>query len=308
MNVYYGTVDIGGTKIMTGITDSDGTIQSYETFPTLEFEVSKTVDRLLSSLKHQCEQLHLDFSSLKGIGIVCAGPVDPQKGTIDNPYTLPGWDHYPIVQVLKERSHLPVLLENDVNGALLGEASIKHLTNRRVLMIAFGTGIGCAFQADGTLFRAGAGFHPELGHILIAPDSDTNPLNPPELCYCGHRNCFENLWSGSALHHRAKALGVQDFNDLYEKWAKKDPDAAAFIRKIRSELQTAVWNLSSIFKPDVVILGGGVMKSYFSFAKDALSETNGSFTDFVPSYEILQADPEKNPALVGAMRLFMENS
>ena len=299
MNVYYGTVDIGGTKIMTGITDSDGTIQSYETFPTLEFEVSKTVDRLLSSLKHQCEQLHLDFSSLKGIGIVCAGPVDPQKGTIDNPYTLPGWDHYPIVQVLKERSHLPVLLENDVNGALLGEASIKHLTNRRVLMIAFGTGIGCAFQADGTLFRAGAGFH---------PDSDTNPLNPPELCYCGHRNCFENLWSGSALHHRAKALGFQDFNDLYEKWAKKDPDAAAFIRKIRSELQTAVWNLSSIFKPDVVILGGGVMKSYFSFAKDALSETNGSFTDFVPSYEILQADPEKNPALVGAMRLFMENS
>ena len=308
MNVYYGTVDIGGTKIMTGITDSDGTIQSYETFPTLEFEVSKTVERLLSSLIHQCEQLQLDFSSLKGIGIVCAGPVDPQKGTIDNPYTLPGWDHYPIVQVLKERSHLPVLLENDVNGALLGEASIKHLTNRRVLMIAFGTGIGCAFQADGTLFRAGAGFHPELGHILIAPDSDTNPLNPPELCYCGHRNCFENLWSGSALHHRAKALGFQDFNDLYEKWAKKDPDAAAFIRKIRSELQTAVWNLSSIFKPDVVILGGGVMKSYFSFAKDALSETNGSFTDFVPSYEILQADPEKNPALVGAMRLFMENS
>ena len=308
MNVYYGTVDIGGTKIMTGITDSDGTIQSYETFPTLEFEVSKTVDRLLSSLKHQCEQLHLDFSSLKGIGIVCAGPVDPQKGTIDNPYTLPGWDHYPIVQVLKERSHLPVLLENDVNGALLGEASIKHLTNRRVLMIAFGTGIGCAFQADWTLFRAGAGFHPELGHILIAPDSDTNPLNPPELCYCGHRNCFENLWSGSALHHRAKALGFQDFNDLYEKWAKKDPDAAAFIRKIRSELQTAVWNLSIIFKPDVVILGGGVMKSYFSFAKDALSETNGSFTDFVPSHEILQADPEKNPALVGAMRLFMENS
>ena len=130
MNVYYGTVDIGGTKIMTGITDSDGTIQSYETFPTLEFEVSKTVDRLLSSLKHQCEQLHLDFSSLKGIGIVCAGPVDPQKGTIDNPYTLPGWDHYPIVQVLKERSHLPVLLENDVNGALLGEASYDRFRHR----------------------------------------------------------------------------------------------------------------------------------------------------------------------------------
>ena len=64
--------------------------------------------------------------------------------------------------------------------------------------------------------------------------------------------------------------------------------------------------ISVLFKPDIIILGGGVMKTYYSFAKDALSETNGSFTAFVPSYEILQADPDKNPALVGAMRLFAE--
>ena len=69
------------------------------------------MDRLIASLKQQCAKLLLDFSSLKGIGIVCAGPVDPQKGTIENPYTLPGWDHYPIVQVLNERTQLPVLLE-----------------------------------------------------------------------------------------------------------------------------------------------------------------------------------------------------
>ena len=304
MNTYYGNIDIGGTKIMAGITDSDGQIKSWETFPTLELEVSQTMDRILSSLTHQCEQLSISLSCLKGIGIVCAGPVDSEHGTVENPYTLPGWDHYPIVQVLQERSHLPVLLENDVNGALLGEAFIKQLTDKRVLMIAFGTGIGCSFLADGKLFRAGSGYHPELGHILIAPDSDHTSLNPPEPCYCGRRNCFENLWSGTALHHRAKTLGFHDFNDLYDRWTKKEPDAAAFIQQIRSELQTAIWTLSITFNPAVIILGGGVMKSYFSFAKDAISEINGSFTDFIPVYEILQADPEKNPALVGAMRLF----
>ncbi len=90
------------------------------------------------------------------------------------------------------------------------------------------------------------------------------------------------------------------------KMDKKDPDAAAFIRKIRFELQTAVWNLSIIFKPDIIILGGGVMKTYYSFAKDALSQTNGAFTAFVRPMKSCQADPEKNPALVGAMRLFAE--
>ena len=73
MNTYYGTVDIGGTKIMAGITDSEGCIKSWESFPTLELKVSQTMDQLIVSLKQQCDKLLLDFSSLKGIGMCRTG-------------------------------------------------------------------------------------------------------------------------------------------------------------------------------------------------------------------------------------------
>ena len=295
MNKLYGTIDIGGTKIMAGITDSEGTILSYDKFPTLELQVSDTMDKIINCLEGQCQEKGLALKELSGIGVVCAGPVDVTKGTIENPYTLPGWDHYPLAQVLSQRSGLPVKLENDVNGALLGEVTLKGLTDKRVLMIAVGTGIGAAFQADGQLYRAGR-FHPELGHIVVSGEG--------ERCYCGQQGCFESLWSGTALHKRAKELGYGDFNELYAEQEKGDEKALACIRTIQKELKTAVWNLGIIFKPDAVILGGGIMGSYFQFAKNTLVSDMRDNDDFVPPYEILQADPEHNPALIGAMKLF----
>ncbi|MEG2349671.1 MAG: ROK family protein, partial [Hungatella sp.] len=145
----------------------------------------------------------------------------------------------------------------------------------------------------------GDSFHPELGHMIVSAEGET--------CYCGHKGCFERLWSGTALHKRAKDLGFDDFNQLFDRWKSGDEGAATFIRQIRLELQTAVWNLGIVFKPDIVILGGGIMHSYFSFASDALLADMQKNIDFVPPYEVLQADPEHNPALIGAMRLFQSH-
>lgn len=296
MKHYYGTVDIGGTKIMAGITDSGGIVHSREKFPTLELPVSETMDRILSCLEEQCARLSMDRTDLSGIGVVCAGPVDIQKGTVENPYTLPGWDHYPIAAELNQRSGLEVRLENDVNGALLGEIIRKDLRDKRVLMASFGTGIGLAFYADHALYRTGGPFHPELGHMVVSAEGET--------CYCGRRGCFESLWSGTALHRRAKAQGYADFDHLYQAWKDGDQRASDLIQKMKWELKTAVWNFGIVFQPDVVILGGGIMASYFPFAQETLQEDCPAAPDFVPPYQLLSADPEQEPALVGGMGLF----
>lgn len=293
----FGCIDIGGTKIMTGIVDEQGNLLSCQTFPTLAACVSDTMDRIIELLKNQCLSCEKQLEDLSGIGIVCAGPVDTIQGTVENPYTLPGWDHYPIVKIISERSGLPVKLENDVNGALLGELYLKKLTGKRVLMIAFGTGIGAAFWASDSLYRTGSSFHPEFGHMVV------DPLGDP--CYCGQRGCFESLWSGTALHKRAKSMGFQDFNDLYRQGKSGCETANAFIKKISSELSTALWNIGILLKPEVVILGGGIMNTYFALAKEILENGMQDRDDFVPPYEIIQADPNYNPALLGAMTLFL---
>lgn len=298
MEQLYGAVDIGGTKIMIAVVDQNGNIRGQKTIKTLELDVSLTMLKIISTLKEQCALLNKSLHSLLGIGIVCAGPVNLSSQTVENPYTLPGWEHYPIVKVLAGYSGLPVKLENDVNGALLGEIFLRKITKQRVFMLAFGTGIGGAFFEQGHLYRAGNGFHPELGHMVV--DIHEKP------CYCGKHGCFESLWSGSALHKRAKLLGFQDFNDLYKAWKLHDPIATHFIKKISTELQTAIWNIGIVFKLDLLILGGGLMNTYFPFAKEIIEESLDDKDDFVPPFKILQADAERNPALIGAMLLISE--
>lgn len=297
MKNYYGSIDIGGTKIITGICDENGRIYSWEKFPTLELPVKDTMHRMIDSLRSQSNKLSLDLSNLKGIGIVCAGPVDYVNGIVENPYTLPGWEHFPLTKYLHKLSGLPIKLENDVNGALLGEVKIKNLEQSRVLMIAFGTGIGVAFKDKNGLYRTSDSFHPELGHIVISDDNDK--------CYCGHRGCFENLCSGTALHRRSKNLGFDNFNELYDAYIGKDKKAIKFINKYKIELQNAIWNFRIIFKPQYIILGGGMMQKFFHLAESALlDETIEEAEDFLVPYTLLQADTINNTALIGGVELF----
>lgn len=296
---YVGAVDIGGTKILTGIVDSQGKVWGERSFPTATGPGSAEACAQLAagSLRSLTVDLSIPFQELGGIGIACTGPVDTLSGTVENPYTLPGWEGFPLTEKLRRLTGLKVVLENDVNGALLGEVMLRGLQQRRVLMIAFGTGIGVAVCDRGALYEAGR-FHPEMGHVIVDRDG-------PE-CYCHHRGCFESLWSGASLNQRAAQAGHKDFDHLFAQYEQDDSQATAFMDQARHQLQNGVWNLMSIFKAELIILGGGLMKRYFKFAKEAIEADLGSLEDFTGKFEILPAGVMGDPALVGAARLIFE--
>lgn len=297
MDKLTGAVDIGGTKIQVGIVDKEGNVLADECFPTSSRNQSadRAVERIAEILKWQCGSLGIDLKNLRGIGISCTGPVDCQNGTIENPYTLAGWTGYPIVGELMEKTGLCVRMENDANGALLGEIQRRGLQNRKVLMITLGTGIGAAFWNAGSLHRSGK-YHPEMGHVIVASDGD--------LCYCGHRGCFESRCSGKAMNRRAEKEGYKDFDELYVKAHDNNVEAGRLLEEIRQDLKNGIWTLNLIFKPNIIILAGGFSKRYFPFVKDAVLEDSAGKEDFLSHFEILPAYENKNSALSGAIMLF----
>lgn len=296
MNKLTGAVDIGGTKIQVGIVDRAGNVLADGCFPTASGQQSAdcAVEKIAKLLEEQCRCLGIDPKSLRGIGISCTGPVDCRKGTIENPYTLSGWLGYPVVEKLAERTGLCVRMENDANGALLGEIQRRGLTGQKVLMVTLGTGIGAAFWNAGSLHRSGK-YHPEMGHVIVASDGD--------LCYCGHRGCFESRCSGKAVNRRAEREGYRDFDELYAK-AASDERALRLLDEIRRDLKNGIWTLNLIFKPDTIILAGGFSRRYFSFVKEAVEEDSAGKEDFLSDFEILPAFENKNSALAGANMLF----
>jgi len=115
-------IDIGGTKVAIGAVEGDGCIRcqvSLETKPEAGF--ASALSRIGRAIDDLLAKAGWPPSQLSGIGIGCTGPVNPFRGTIHNPYTLPTWDNADIVTPLRERFGVPVRLENDADAALLGE-------------------------------------------------------------------------------------------------------------------------------------------------------------------------------------------
>jgi glucokinase len=221
-------------------------------------KVARAIEGLLESAECRREEL-------VGVGIGCAGPVNPVTGTIHNPFTLPGWEGANPVRVLEERFGVPTHLENDADAAVLGETfagSARSL--REVVMLTFGTGVGGGALVGGRVYRGVNGEHPEIGHILVGPEG-------PE-CYCGVRGCLESLASGTALAKAGRAEGFGDAAEVFERAAAGDGSASRLVDRAVAAVASAFWTILHTFMPQQVVFGGGLMERQFEVFVPALRE------------------------------------
>jgi predicted NBD/HSP70 family sugar kinase len=58
-----------------------------------------------------------------------------------------------------------------------------------------------------------------------------------------------------------------------------------------------------VFKPDSLILGGGLMKRYFEFTRELMQNDLGKHPDFIETLCVEPASEKGNSALIGAARM-----
>ena len=290
-----GAVDIGGTKIAVAAVTRGGEIRARLVVPTApEAGPQHAVNEIIRLLKDVSAQ---SAERLDGIGIGCTGPVDPITGTIGHVPFLPGWDGLPLVDELHRAFGVQVAMENDADAGALAEASQGAGRNAsRFLYITIGTGIGGAFIIDGQIYRGAGGFHPEFGHQVVAMDG-------PE-CTCGARGCWEALASGPALAQQGHRTTARDVCDAARNAV---PDAVAAVDQFGFYLGLGLANLVTLLVPDVVALGGGVMRNADLF-RDRIAATVRSTCRLVPTEKIsiVPAMLGADTALVGAAQVWIK--
>jgi len=279
-------VDLGGTLVRVGAFDTDGQLLFQNEAKIASIKPESGI-RLIEQLIHETLAF-INLPSLLGIGIGSTGPVDPLRGTINNPYTLAGWNNVPIVERLNKAFDTPVRLENDADTVALGEYwQGAGRGSKRLYAVTVGTGVGTAFIVDGKIYRGLDGSHPEGGHQLIDP-------NGPE-CYCGHRGCWESLISGPAISSRARSapnndhlidLALGDPSRIEARFVAEaaragDATAVAIMQQAAHDFSFGIINVISFFVPDVLVLSGGVMKSADLFLP-TLEETLKTPNPMVP--------------------------
>jgi glucokinase len=264
---YYIGVDLGGTKIATGVADASGQILARDIRPTeAEKGTSASIANIKASISRVLNGLGGD-SQVRGIGIGSPGPLSAEEGIVYSSPNL-GWSNVPIRQILEDEFGIKVELENDANVAGLAEWRFGAGEQcRNMIYVTVSTGIGGGIIAGGRLLRGSLGFAGEIGHMILV---ENGPL-----CGCGRRGCLEALASGTAIGRRAREiarLGVRtSMRDLVEGEidridsvvvskadAAGDPWAKDVLDEAIRYLSIGLGNLVTVFNPDRIIIGGGV--------------------------------------------------
>jgi glucokinase len=252
-------VDIGGTKIAVGALSFDGELLARTTIATRADQgFDGAMARIATAARQVMRAGGVGRAELVGLGVGCAGPVDPERGEVNNPFTLPGWEGGNIVAVLARALAVPVWLENDADVAALGEYHDGAGAGADVLaMLTFGTGVGGALIIRGEIYRGTGGQHPEIGHVPVAARGAA--------CYCGRRGCLESIASGPALAAAAAKAGLAGPAGVFTAAAAGDRVAQRILKPVTQAVGAAAWALGHAYAPARLVLGGGLVEAQPDF-------------------------------------------
>ena len=261
-------VDIGGTKVLAGEVDADGTVvrTARRTTPGRRVEVRLVEDALTEAVMEVA-----DGRPIAGVGLAAAGFVDAAGERVMFAPHLP-WRGDPTRSRLEARWGVPVALDNDANCAARAELALGAARGHGdVLLVTMGTGIGGAVVLGGTLLRGRNGMSGEFGHMQVVPGG--------QACECGGAGCWEQYSSGNALVRYAQARidtapfdeGVTALEELCggdplqltgpmitQAAEAGDPLARQAFAVIGEWLGVGLANLVAAFDPELLVIGGGV--------------------------------------------------
>ncbi len=245
-------LDIGGTKLAGGVVSPGGQLLARRERPS---RAAEGLEASLGAIYAMLEEL-AQTGAVEGIGICAPGPLDPRTGVIFNPTNMPGWVNVPLAEQVERRFRLPCRVENDANGAGLGEAIFGAGRGfSSVFYATLSTGIGTGIILDGRVYHGKSGAAGEGGHVSI-------DYRSAAVCNCGNSGCIETLASGTAIARRASQIfgPSATAETVAGAAAAGDPRAARFLEETGEMLGAWLGSVISLLDPDIIILGGGVSK------------------------------------------------
>jgi len=305
-------IDLGGTHATCAVVDdrsilasevvtTDGTVGLRPVLP----EIVRTFHGLL-------KRTGVNAADCLGLGFSFCGLVDSRTSQIVS--TNQKYDDaqgLDLAAWAKSELRMRMRLENDARMALLGE---RYAGAGRgfddIVMTTLGTGIGGAAMIGGTLLR---GKHAQAGclggHIPVQFGG--------RQCTCGAIGCAEaeasgwslplvaKDWPGFAQSRLAQEKDV-NFEALFRLAEEKDAVALALRDRCLQVWATATVGLIHAYDPEIIIFGGGVMKS------------GGTIIPYVQAYvekyswtpwgkvKVRAAEVGNNAGILGAIPLLSE--
>ncbi|GLI51806.1 transcriptional regulator [Tepidanaerobacter syntrophicus] len=269
-------IHISSNRLRGYLVDGELNVISEKEYSVQKMAKDDILELMLSTILDLKKDAKTD---ILGIGVVVHGPVQSKEGISLFAPNL-GWRNVPIKYIVEEKIGLPTFVENDVRAMAIGEfyyGSASDIEN--MVFLKVGYGIGSAIFIDGKLYRGCGDSAGEIGHTTI-------DVGGP-LCSCGNYGCLEAVASENALvksmiksikEGRSSIVqemaggNLEDITPemIYEAAEKNDNLAGRFLRQTARYLGIGIANAINTFNPELLVIGGGIVKAKSSIEKTML--------------------------------------
>ncbi|MEV6605855.1 ROK family transcriptional regulator [Kutzneria sp. NPDC051319] len=241
-------LDVGSRYVRGQLTDLDGVQLARADLPLTAAGGPAVVARAVELRDRLLKQAGVTDVSAAAVGI--GGVIDPRTGEVRvaNQHELNG---FAATAEFRAALGVPVIVENDVNLAAVGEgAQGAGVGVRNFAFLAVGSGVGAGLVLAGELHR---GQHGAAGEIdYVRPDREFEPGSPAADAFLAHAEQRLARSSGSSLRSPLTAEAVM------AAARTGDTLAASLVRLEAARIARAAARLTHVVDVELIVLGGGL--------------------------------------------------
>jgi predicted NBD/HSP70 family sugar kinase len=250
-------VDIGGANVRVGAANIFGELICDERESTAKDSPRSTSQQITAMVRRVVDDASVKHERPLAIGVSTPGVVDQDSRRVTSlAYNLsPGGDFDPL-SAIGDRFGVPVLVENNVNLAAVGErwAGVARGVPT-FAFISIGAGVGMGVIIDDELVR---GAHGAAGEIAYLP-SGVNPFDERHRVHGG----LEDEIGAAAILDALRGTGDGDppassAEEVFELALAGNEGARSVVDRVAQRIGVAIATVCAVIDPALVVLGGGI--------------------------------------------------
>jgi predicted NBD/HSP70 family sugar kinase len=250
--------DVGGTTIRVAAADLFGEPIADLSASTPKDSSRAVARRLAEMIAETIGTAEAVAGPVLALGLSVPGVVDQATGRVTSlAYNVAPEGSFDPVATIRERFDLPVLVDNDVNMAALGERWFGLARGvSTMVFIAVGAGIGMGMMIDDDLIRGAHGAAGEIGYLPLVAD----PFSPDHRLHGGLEDEVAAAGIVAAYERRrgAEDQPAASAEDVFARAEDGDLAARQVVDDVAARLGMTIAIVCAVMDPALVVLGGGI--------------------------------------------------
>jgi predicted NBD/HSP70 family sugar kinase len=250
--------DIGGTNLRVAAADLFGEPICDLRQPTTKDGSRAVGVQILEMVSEVIDDAGATHGPPLALAISAPGVIDQKSGRVTSlAYNVVPEGGFDPLEVIRGRFDVPVLVENNVNLAAVGEKWFGLARGvSTMVFIAIGAGVGMGMIIDDELVRGAHGAAGEIAYLPLVGD----PFNPRHRLHGGLEDEVGAAGIVAAFNARRGSAdpALSSVHDVFELAAKGNTAARSVVDHVASRLGTAIATVCAIIDPELVVLGGGI--------------------------------------------------